>query len=214
MYSDYGFFFSAVGAIDIPKVDVVRECKRYLDNLHERGNILNKYTDKADIDINIGWSNRGFHNAETEDFLDILRYYRSVVDAVARDSLPEKGQDLLGIMKSNPEKYFRMLCPNNFELSICYNVPVLAAIPPNDFVGEVLKLDANAQGTVFSAFRCRYESRLLERELNDEKQWLQEIKSLFEEKAQEFRPLSKHRILSHVKRSIDPFLGSQNTSSE
>jgi hypothetical protein len=54
--------FSEIGAIDTPKIDVVRQCKRYLDNLRESGKILNKYTDEADVDINIWWSNRGFYN--------------------------------------------------------------------------------------------------------------------------------------------------------
>jgi hypothetical protein len=182
--------------------------------LRESGKILNKYTDKPDIDINIGWHNLGFYNTETDDFQDILKHYRLIVEEIAKASLPRLGRNLLCIMKSNPEKYFRMICANDFEISIYYNVPVLAAIPANDFVREVLELDANSQRTVFSAFRCRYESGLLEWELNDEKQWLQEIKSLFEEKAKVFRPLSKHRILSHVKRSIDPFLVAENVNSE
>jgi hypothetical protein len=91
-------------------------------------------------------------------------------------------------------------------------VPVLAAIKSNDFVEQVLKLTPNSQETVFAAFGGRYEygPAPLETVLADEREWLREVKHVFEDKAAASRPLSKFRILSAVKRNIDPFLALQN----
>jgi hypothetical protein len=206
--------FSEIGAIDIPKAEVVGQCKQYVDSLRDSDQIVNKYIDKAKIDTILGWESRGFYNADTREFQDVLNYYRSVIDEVARCSLPQLGGQLLNIMKSDSQKYFRMLCPNDFEHAVYYNVPVLAAIPTSDFVEEVLRLGASSQNTVFAAFRARYETGLLARDLVEEKKWLQEFKSLFDEKAKNLRPLSRYRILGTVGHNIGPFLVSENIGSE
>jgi hypothetical protein len=129
-----------------------------LDDLHELGRILNKDKDKgAEIDRSLSWQNAMFFKGDTNEFADIICHYRAIIDSVAKASLPEAGQNLLAVMKNDPEQYFRMLCPNNYQESIYYNVPVLAAIKSKDFVEQVLKLTPNSQETVFAAFRGRYD---------------------------------------------------------
>jgi hypothetical protein len=105
-----------------------------------------------------------------------------------------------------------MLCPNNYEESIYYNVPVLEAIKSNDFVEQVLKLTPNSQKTVFAAFRGRYDygPPPLDNALAVERERLLEVKHGFEDKAAKSRLLSRFRVRSAVRRNIDPFLASQN----
>jgi hypothetical protein len=74
-------------------------------------------------------------------------------------------------------------------------------------------LAPNSQATVFTAFRARYEGGLLDGELVDEKQWLGEVKRLFDDKANELQPLSRYRILGSVKYNIEPFLVSEGVGS-
>jgi hypothetical protein len=111
--------FSDIGAITASNIEVVDECKRYLDDLHRLGKILNKYIDKgAEIDRSLIWQNAMFYKSDTKEFTDIICHYRAIIDLVAKASLPEAGQNLLTVMKNDPEKYIRMLCPNNYEESI------------------------------------------------------------------------------------------------
>jgi hypothetical protein len=203
--------FSEIGAIDVPKAEIVRECKQYLDELRDGGAILNKYKDKYKISISEGRGSLGFQNESTKEFDEILSHYRRIVDEVAVSSLPRLGRELLDILGSDPQKYFRMLCVNDFEQAIYHDVPILAAIPATDFVEEVLKLEAKSQATVFTAFRARYERSLSD--LLAEWYWLAEVKCLFEEKAKNLRPLSRYRILGTVRHNIEPFLVSENTGS-
>jgi hypothetical protein len=105
--------FSEIWAITSNKVEVVAQCKQYLDHMRDRKKIPNKYTDDTELPHFTRRQGLRFSSGDTEEFQDILKYYETVVDIVSKSNLPEMGRDLLCIMKNDIDKYFRMLCPNN-----------------------------------------------------------------------------------------------------
>ena len=158
------------------------------------------------MDGSQSWGGLGITEVGTPEFQDVLKYYYDVVDAVAADSLPDAGRQLLRTLKDDPDAYLRTLCTNNFSASVYYNVPVLATIPPEDFASHVLDLNPESQRTAFSTFKARYESGLLSSDLANEKAWLPAVKKAFEEKAKTLRPMSRYRLLNYIGHNIAPFL--------
>ena len=109
-------------------------------------------------------------------------------------------------MKDNTDQYLQMLCQNHVGPSLYHNVPILSAISAGDFVNKVLPLSAPSQNTVFHTFKNRYQDGQLQKELCEEKEWLMEIRRLFQKKVASSRPLLKYRILDLIKNNVDPFL--------
>lgn len=203
-------YFAEIGSINLSKPEVVRECIQYIEELRMAGKIGNIYTEEVKLDRARSWDGLGFSQAESEEFMDIVRYYDRILNEVASEILPDFGKRILALLKDSPDRFLRALCVNSFEDTAFYNVPVLATIPPNEFVDTVLQVNPNSQIQAFSTFKARYENQILERELKAEKSWLEEVKRLFEQRAQRLRPMSRHRILSLITRNVDPLLAEQN----
>jgi hypothetical protein len=198
--------FAEMGVISAGSEVLIGQFKHYVDDLRSQGKIPNKYGGEIDYDPQNGWDGLRIFNRDTREFGEIWAYYQTIIDEVGEEILPELGRKLLGVMKSNPEKFFRALVLNDFEPSPYYNVPILASIPPKDFVDHVLSLDFASQAEIIHTFRSRYERNLLENELAREKPWLKEVKEILEQKARALGPITRYRINNLTKRNIDPFL--------
>jgi hypothetical protein len=214
MFQVFGLrlFLSKIGIIKKTKEKIVSECKKYLNALQKNGEIKNKYKEKAKIDKFSGWGGYVFVEGDTIEFTDIYKHYVNIIDDFARRSLPGVGKELLDIMANDQMKFFRTLCLNSDEESIYYDAPVLAAINANEFVQAILNLSPTSQGTVFSVFKARYEHGLLDGSLKEEKEWLMKIKQVFERRLKRCRPLSKYRIQTFIRGTIDPYISTQAES--
>jgi hypothetical protein len=198
--------FSDVGVISQSRSEVVRECKEYVDKLRQLRRFPEALTENSGLSRTESWEGLGFYERETNEFQEIARYYDEAAAASVVDRLPEAGRALLDLLKANPDAYFRKLCVNNVEASLYYNIPVLAAIPVEDFVAVVGDLEPSAQRIAFTTFRGRYDHGLLKTDLKAEEPWLRAVKRRFEEIAAKSRAMSKFRILSWIGRNVDPFL--------
>ncbi len=189
-----------MGVIAGNSSDVVSECKRYIDDIKSIGRIKDKYTDNAEIDVRV------FVQNDSKEIEEIQDHYRAVIDEAAKAALPAAGQRLLAMMKTDHVKFFRTLCVNNYEASIYYNVPVLATIDPEAFADAVLTLTPEAQSSVFTALRVRYDTTISQVELADEKSWLAEVKRAFDGRLGGLKPVSRFRLKNLVGRNITPFV--------
>jgi hypothetical protein len=74
-------------------------------------------------------------------------------------------------------------------------------------------LTPDAQSSVFSMFRGRYERGELERLLKEERPWLSEVKRILEDRMASMRAMSRHRIKNLVGRTLNPLLTSEEPKS-
>ncbi len=132
--------FSEIGLIAHTKAEVVAQCKKYIVDLRDMGRIKSTYGNYVNIAKLNDFGGLGFYR-ESDAFDDLRNYYSDIGDAVKKENLPDEGRNLLMLLKSDPQKFFRLLCINDFENSIYYSVPILATIPPEEFVDQVLSLD-------------------------------------------------------------------------
>jgi hypothetical protein len=197
--------FSGNGVIQKAKEDVVAECKTYIDDLRKAGKLPDEDVRRCE-DRPQSWDGLGFFEIGTREFEEISEYLCSSIKEDSRDRLPAKGHQLMELMKTDVQAFFRKLCLNNVEASPFFDVPVLASINAETFVDEVLRLEPSAQGSVFAMFRGRYDRLQLEGDLHAEKSWLERVKAAFEARMLALRPMSKDRLKNRIGHSIDPLL--------
>ncbi|NEV79024.1 hypothetical protein DYI24_18470 [Rhodopseudomonas sp. BR0C11] len=196
--------FSDVGVISKSRAEVVEEAKAYIDDLLKDDRFPDTFeTNRRD---RMSWEGLGFSEAQSPEFSQILTHFDAASEEARKKALPAIGERLLKTMAEDPQKYFRLLCVNNVEASPYYDVPVLAAIDPVIFAERVLALPADSQRSVFSAFKGRYDTGMLLRELSDEKPWLEAVKTALDARLATLRPMSKYRLKNRLGHGIDPFL--------
>ncbi len=196
-------FLVRVGFLASKEV-VLNDCKSYLNDLRAAKRLRDKYKENADIEIFHGWEGYAYLESDTPQFTELLNLYRALIAEVAGENLPQAGKDLLGIMAIDQTKYLRMLIVNTLESSRFYDVPVLATIEPDDFVNAVMALEPSSQSTVFSVFKTRYTE--FGPQLTKEKEWLRQVKLIFEKRIRNLPKMSKYRIETLIHTNIEPYL--------
>jgi hypothetical protein len=201
-------FFAEIGAINFNKDQVVAQCIECLDELARDDKI-------QEFDASRVWRAGGVFcfghqvtQSESTEFKAIYDAFdKKIMDAKAAH-LPHRGKELLLQLTEDTMGYARKVCLNNVSASEYYNVPILATIPPKDFVNAVLGLGSSAQGTVFAAFKGRYELGLLSKELASEAGWLKKVRAEFASRIPSLKAISRFRLTNLVGRNIDPFIHS------
>jgi hypothetical protein len=136
--------------------------------------------------------------ASSIEFKAITDYFNATALIVLDESLPAKGHELLELMRTDVQAFFRKLCLNNVIASPFFDIPVLSKIAPEVFVDRVIALDPITQSSVFSMFQGRYERGTLNDGLKDEKPWLDEVTKVFERKMESLPPMSRHRLKTEL----------------
>ncbi len=197
-------FFSDVGVIDKSRDDVVRECKAYLDDLYKSGRFPDPLSQREDrLTASEGL---GYAEASTPEFKAIANYVDERSASLLKESLPARGLELLRIMERDVQDFFRHLCVNNVTASPFFDIPVLAHVPPDQFVERLLALKPAAQRSVFAMFRGRYERGQLDDVLKEERPWLVEVKRELQNRMKSMQPMSHYRMQNLLARNLDPFL--------
>lgn len=198
-------FFSEIGAIAITRSQVELECKNYIDEVRSSGVFPDPFVNPRPGEL-FGIEGLQVFESDSAEFKSILGHYDAVAAVVANELLPQKAAEILAVLRTDPIKYFRLLSLNSAEMSPYHEIPVLAVIPPEQFVDQVLSLPIDSQNTVFSAFKARYERGALERELKAEADWLDKIKKVFAERMKAMGPMSRFRLKNRIGHNIDTAL--------
>jgi hypothetical protein len=197
--------FADIGIIEKSRSDVTNECMVYIHDLCEMGALPDSLqTDRERWTT--GWEGLGFYDSESSEFKQLTKYMDDIQHRALLDSLPDKGNGLLDLMEGDTTKVLRKLCLNNFSASEFYNIPILAAIPPETFVDRVLRLDPSSQSSIFSMFVGRYETGALEGPLKDEKNWLIAVRQEFEKRMGTMSAVARYRLKQRTQHSFAKFL--------
>jgi hypothetical protein len=197
-------FLSEIGAISLSKAQVVHECTAYVDSLRKNGELKHDYDEIAKMDV----SRLGdvLFQSDSSEFKEILKYYNEVLNIVAKEKLPQEARNILLQLKTDTFGYARSLFPNAHSIAKYFNIPILSHIDADAFVNVVLGLAPENQILVLRTFKYRYETGMLQRELNEEISWLKQVRERFVQRATSLKPISRYRILTLVKSNIDPYI--------
>jgi len=201
------------GAIKNYRPEILEEGKKYIDELYQ--------AKKLHVDIPAtfsemrfdGYGGLGIHENKTAEYKELFTYLRVAKQKALEDTYPEKALDLLDELKGDTQQFYRRLCysaaPGSGEYA---GVPVLAKLDPDMFLDTVLSLHPADQHVVMMALKARFEHGRLERDLPDEKPWLEKVRDNLLARAKRMTPMSRFRVESHVNWYLKPILQTTGTA--
>ena len=124
-----------------------------------------------------GWAGRSFHGEENREFRRFLREVTRIKNEALVTSYPAKAAQLLKALNAKDAVAFATPLYWSRDGSGRYaREPVLAFMPAKDFTAAITPLQAKELSIVARAIESRYEGSASD--LNEEKQWLDEVAAL------------------------------------
>jgi hypothetical protein len=123
----------------------------------------------------------GFHAKDTPEFQEVRNYFEEKSSEALVKGYPQAAKELLEVMKSDQEKFFRMVAYCNHKDSRYYETPIFSYVSPEDFVSALLSLSPGERRTVRSALDERYNSNHFNMKLAVEVDWLESVVKLLQQ---------------------------------
>lgn len=208
-------WLAKIGVIPSTLQEVIEQGIRYIDDLYSEGRLQPLSPDEDAHDLrSSGHGGLGVHENETAEYKELFTYLQEKRDKAASDRYPTLAEEILREMSTSPELFFHRVNLINGEKSEFYNVPVLAALDPEQFVAALLVLHPAQQRNVLMALKTRYERRTFDRELAPERSWASEVRRLLLEASEAMSLISRYRIRRCVMHSLDDVLGVKTEDQE
>ena len=187
--------------------EVVVECKEYIDDLYQRQELEPIVGSRRGMGVFDGFGGLEVRETGTEEFQEVNRHLRGKRLLAAEDFYRMEAPNILSLIDDSPELFLRRINITNSDDNLYFDVPILAYIPPDEFVLRTLKAHPEKQVTIFRALRLRYEHGRLSNELATELPWIESIREKFVSAAANMSPIGKYRVLELVKSGLEPFCG-------
>ncbi|WP_111186395.1 P-loop NTPase fold protein [Stenotrophomonas maltophilia] len=200
---------SGIGVIAASRAQVVAEAKSYVDYLYDHKLLepIEPHRDSFDVNFD-SYAGLGYMEASSAEFRELSEYLNQKRHAAAVELRPALANDLLTLMVNDPSQFLRRICLTNHEDNEFYDIPILASLDVRKFVDAFLGLHPAKQRTVILALKLRYQHRMLDRDLEDERRWATEVRSQILAASATMSPISKDRIQRLIGYGLDEALDS------
>lgn len=125
------------------------------------------------------------------EIFDSLDYYRNIA---LRRKYPSIKKEIMHALEHDIEKFFKLICPNNFGESSYAYIDVLASIDPYDFVNVWLNNDHTLWYKIKDALQRRYANGSLNHDLAAERLWKNQVVRIIESRALEAAGFDRLRL--------------------
>jgi hypothetical protein len=197
-------FFAKTGIIDGGGHEVFQQCQKYIQDVVTQGKLANNNREPTDVAELDHWDHLGFGlAADTGEWKQLRSQLNDALIEIRKKQLPDEAQELLQVLHSDATAFFRQLCANAYETAIFADIPILSAIPVDQFVDVVLELDPRSQKITFDTFRCRYELPFHRKRLEDERPWLERVGTELKGKIGALSKISQYRLGNEIRVAID-----------
>ena len=200
-------WLSDIGSLQVPRLQVVEECKIYVDDLYK-----SKSLEPAPIGSSMGfmayqgYAGLGIFENETSDFQDLFSYMTEKRQLARIDLYPKIAAELLENMIADHELFSSRVSFKDGSAGEFYRIPVLASLAPSKFAESFLKLHPAHQRSVLIALYIRYDSGHIDRDLADEKPWACQVRKLLLDASFGMRPVARRRTTSNIAYALDKVL--------
>lgn len=106
--------------------------------------------------IGENYGHYGFLERDSAEFNDLLLFGDDLLVKSLDGVLPVRADELLEIMVTDPEDFYRKLCSSHPEHSSYFKVPVLSYIDISKFVSGLFELSGSDQTTVLNGISTRW----------------------------------------------------------
>jgi hypothetical protein len=208
LYHMFGILLRAsdIGALPKTRTEILTDGMTYVDEIARDERIVSSLEQSSEIDGSRSFAGLGYTEIQSSEFVEFKRYYSDAAKAAAVKSYGRIARAVLERLEEEPEEFVFDLSVSNARASPYYETPILAELPPDEFVAKLLLLPVARQITVFGMFKSRYESPTARQALAPELPWLAEVRGLLLEAMKIARPMTRYRITAMIKDDIDPFL--------
>lgn len=190
-------FLSDIGVIKSSKRQVVDDGKRYIDDLYKTKKVEAMQSDDYSLCFD-GYGGLGIQSADTSEYRELFDYLRETGEKALRDTYPQKATELVQLMRTDVQLFYRRLCLTNSADNIYYNTPLLGSLDPEKFVQAVLYLSIAEQHIVFMMFKSRYDHGQLDNDLSGERAWAEAVKRKLLDTCESSGPITGKRIKMRV----------------
>lgn len=201
-------WLSSIDACGVEKQAVIEECKSYVDSLYRERKLElplgNSELWALPFDSHDGL---GIYEATTPEYRELRDYLNQKRRAQDEERRPEIAEQLLTEMMADASHFMRRICLTNHEDNEYYNVPVLASLAPDRFVGALMDLHPQRRRTVLHALKLRYEHGQIDSDLSPERTWAESVREILLAKSEILSPVSKFILQGLVEHTLDKVLG-------
>lgn len=196
---------SKIGMLNESPEEIVAACKAYLDDL-ARGEAILNGSPSAELRFS-GAYGLAFMQGESKEFKDLGAYYDTAIETAKERRWPIEATAAMDLMAANIDAFVGKICRTRGDRAQSYlDAPVFSTVPATEFVERLLKIPPKDIREVMSAFKNRYETGGLGRDLQPEKAWAREVRDLLIEKANTLEPVRKFTICNDVGWALTPFV--------
>ena len=200
-------WLSEINLISKTKQEILEFTKTYIDYLKEEGLLISEGSGMAKFIDDDSWRGLGFHKKESDEFKEIIQHIDRVIKQVSIEKYPEAGNELLSLIDTDPDLFYRRVNGTNVSGNTYYKIPIFKYIAPQDFVASFIHAKPHSRETVCHAFSERYRlgsnNELLVPELN----WLESVVKLLEEEIELLEgKVSSYHLRISVKSYFRPAL--------
>lgn len=156
--------------------EVIQSAKDYIDQLLASGKLpVLEPNARPSLFERDAYAGLGFASLEEEPFQAFLEYIGERRRSALESSLPMQAENLLKLLETDTNLFFRRIILNNDSENIYYKTPILHLISPGDFVSRLLSLPPEDRRTVAYALKERYAFQQFNADLLPELDWLNNV---------------------------------------
>lgn len=191
-------WLSEIKLYDKTKKEILDLAKTYVDHLKEKGVLPVAKGSIYRFRENESWGGLGFHSKDSDEFKKFCKYVEVKEEEATIESYPGLGNDLLELIQSDPQLFYRKIAHCNHKDNIFCEIPIFQYINPSDFTIAFINSTPESKRTVCYAFAERYKFKTFNESLKPELAWLQAVTNLLEDNIQ----LSSGKISGYQLRSM------------
>lgn len=177
---------------------IASECKTYILELVQGGKLAPLQPENAhSLFDGSGSGGLQYMGHDSPAFQCLFKFLSEQRIEVFKASLAEQAKKLLADLQQDTDSFMRALTYINDEKpsNTFARTPILAFIKPLDFVAALLVLPARELRIALTFFRTRFDGVDAKSPRASEIKWLREVDFCFRQKANEFSPVRKSRLL-------------------
>lgn len=176
---------SDIELISDSKDVVLEKYKKYVDYLFENNYLPSELNDHAlDFDTD-SWGGLAFAGRDIVEFDQFAKYLDDRIDEYKIKCLPNAAEELLELMQCDVKLFTLKLILCNNDENVYYKTPILKNIAPELFVDRLLSLSGDGFRRVGYMFKKRYSVEQFHPNLVHELDWLNDVKTILEQKRDE-----------------------------
>ncbi len=197
-------------------MDILSFSKLYVDYLVEKKTLstVDERTLRTE-GINHAYDGYTYHvpEAMTQQFNELREYIVAANRTVYQRQLPDAAEDLLKLMRENPQQFLENICHTNSDDQNRFaSVPVLMHVDAARFVDSWMHCPVGNWRTISTALDIRYEYMLKHGSLSDEREWATSVYRILQSKAQCTEGLTAWRLRRAIPKALEVLAGDADIS--